>query len=301
MADANGCKVWDPHPLPNESVTWSGSCLEGYADGPGVVQWLADGQPGTRVEGTLARGKPVGKTTVVRPDGARFDGTYVDGERSGKGVWTWANGARYQGDWLHDQHNGVGVMTYANGDRYEGDWKDGKRSGHGVLTLHDGSRYDGEFVDDHPAHPELIKRKTYSLKETFTGSLIPKEQVTGVMVPADKSWEQLTPDEQQLVKAQYEPMAAGDEPPYPLHGQLAILDAAVKLQTRLGVEGQLTLAATIDPTGRPVSVDILRSPDKEMARQMALVLMLTKYKPARCGGAPCTMQYPWRMNFRLTQ
>lgn len=40
IVDAKGCKVWNAHPLGDESVAWSGSCKDGYADGPGVLQWL---------------------------------------------------------------------------------------------------------------------------------------------------------------------------------------------------------------------------------------------------------------------
>lgn len=34
-----GCKVWNPSPQPNESVTWSGECVDGKAHGNGILQW----------------------------------------------------------------------------------------------------------------------------------------------------------------------------------------------------------------------------------------------------------------------
>jgi hypothetical protein len=131
LPDANGCKVYDPSPQPNETVTWSGRCLDGYAEGSGVVQWLPGGKPGTRMEVTLVRGRPEGKGSTVSPSGARFEGTFHEGERSGNGIWTGPNGDRYEGAWLHDLHSGTGVLTRANGDRYEGDF--GKRAGIHVL------------------------------------------------------------------------------------------------------------------------------------------------------------------------
>jgi hypothetical protein len=30
----NGCKVWNTHPLPDETVSWSGACVNGLAQGP---------------------------------------------------------------------------------------------------------------------------------------------------------------------------------------------------------------------------------------------------------------------------
>ena len=46
IADSKtGCKVWDPMPQQNETVSWSGSCKNGLAQGRGVLQWYADGKP----------------------------------------------------------------------------------------------------------------------------------------------------------------------------------------------------------------------------------------------------------------
>src|SRR5437762_8118023 len=38
-----GCRVWNGAPQPNETISWSGRCRNGLAQGPGVVQWLEDG------------------------------------------------------------------------------------------------------------------------------------------------------------------------------------------------------------------------------------------------------------------
>lgn len=44
IADAKtGCKVWNSEPLPKESVTWSGDCLNGKAEGRGTLTWYRDG------------------------------------------------------------------------------------------------------------------------------------------------------------------------------------------------------------------------------------------------------------------
>jgi hypothetical protein len=320
LSDAHGCKVYDPNPQPNETVTWSGGCLDGYADGSGVVQWLQAGKPGTRVEGRLVRGRSDGQVSTVSPSGARFEGSFHEGARSGKGIWTAPNGDRYEGDWLHNERTGTGVLTRANGDRYEGgfvagkwsgkgtftttsgerysgDWLNNKREGKGQAIWGDGSRYVGAFVNDKPADPKLIVRETYSTRESVTGSLIPQRITTGIDVPIDKSYAQLTDAEKRRVKSLYQSMGAGDEPPYPLHGQREIIEAAQKLQESLRVTGELTLAVTVDSKGVPPNVEMIRSPDKEMTKFMAEVLMLQKYSAASCKGVPCQMQYPFRIDF----
>lgn len=322
LPDVNGCKVYDHNPQPNETVTWSGRCLDGYADGSGVVQWLQGGIPVSRSEGTLVRGRFEGHVSIASASGARFDGSFHDGERFGKGIWTWANGDSYDGNWLHDKRTGTGVLTRANGDRYQGDFVDGKWSGKGTFTTSsgerysgdwinnkregigqaiwgDGSRYEGAFVNDQPADPKLIIRETYSTREYFTGSLIPRRVTTGISVPIDKSYAQLTVEEQRRVKSLYQSMGDGDVPPYPLHGQREIIEAAQKLQKTLRVTGELTLAVTVNAKGEPINVEMLRSPNKEMTKEMAEVLMLQKYSPASCKGVPCQMQYPLRINFEV--
>src|SRR5215475_6638516 len=43
IADAStGCRVWNDHPRPKETITWSGRCENGLAQGNGVVQWFED-------------------------------------------------------------------------------------------------------------------------------------------------------------------------------------------------------------------------------------------------------------------
>src|SRR5208282_1753919 len=39
ITDSHGCKVWDSLPSANESVSWSGPCKDGYADGEGTLAW----------------------------------------------------------------------------------------------------------------------------------------------------------------------------------------------------------------------------------------------------------------------
>src|SRR5215471_4933150 len=51
------CKIWNPEPQPNESVTWSGDCKDGYATGQGVLKWTENGKPDVEYEGGYANGK----------------------------------------------------------------------------------------------------------------------------------------------------------------------------------------------------------------------------------------------------
>jgi hypothetical protein len=72
------CKIWNPEPQPNESVTWSGQCVDGLASGKGVLRWTEDGKPDIEFDGTYARGKRNGAGVLVTPDGHRIVGEWVD-------------------------------------------------------------------------------------------------------------------------------------------------------------------------------------------------------------------------------
>jgi MORN repeat len=73
------CKVWNPQPQPDDSVTWSGACVDGLASGKGILRWMKKAQPDVE-----------------------FNGEYKDGKRNGHGVLTTANGYSVEGVWVDD-------------------------------------------------------------------------------------------------------------------------------------------------------------------------------------------------------
>lgn len=87
------CKAWNPYPQPNESIKWSGNCVDGYAHGQGTMQWYLDGE--------------------LRDV---YVGNYAQGLMHGEGKFTWANGSRYDGEYYLGKRNGFGVMSLAQGD-----------------------------------------------------------------------------------------------------------------------------------------------------------------------------------------
>jgi hypothetical protein len=74
------CKIWDPEPQPNESVTWSGLCKDGLASGKGILRWTEDGKPDAEFDGEYTNGKRNGFGVMITPDGQRIEGEWVDDE-----------------------------------------------------------------------------------------------------------------------------------------------------------------------------------------------------------------------------
>ena len=149
IADSRtGCKVWDPQPEPQETVRWSGGCVDGFASGPGVTEWIENGLATEHTEGARAAGHLQGKGVQTLANGDRFEGAWKDDRKDGQGSYTAADGATYVGGFRNDRFEGIGVMTDSRGNRYEGAWKAGRRNGQGTFTGADGTRVTGLWVDD---------------------------------------------------------------------------------------------------------------------------------------------------------
>lgn len=148
---------------------------------------------------------------------------------------------------------------------------------------------------------EALPPPQYSIRQSVpdTGTRIPRKLVQGSAIPLNRSYSQLTEEEQQLVKSQYEAMRPLDEPPFPQGGLRPIHEAIAEIQRRLLVQGKLSLLAEVDAQGVAVNVSVYESPDPELTRGAASVLMLTKFKPAVCRGEPCKMSFPLRVTFQV--
>jgi hypothetical protein len=130
--------------------------------------------------------------------------------------------------------------------------------------------------------------------EPHTGSHLPTPQGTSP-VPLDAAYHDLTPEQQAKVRSQYETMADGDEPPYPLRGTGTMVRPLAQAQQTIEDEGMLVLFIHVDAKGEATKVEVIKTPSERIARVAAAIAMATKFKPAVCHGQPCAMGYPWRV------
>ena len=79
VAQKPGCYVWNPNPQPAESVTWTGECADGLAQGGGTLTWTSDGSQQTGT-GRLQNGKHNGIWVIRFASGEVQEGPIVDGE-----------------------------------------------------------------------------------------------------------------------------------------------------------------------------------------------------------------------------
>jgi hypothetical protein len=102
MDERSGCWAYDSNAGPMNSITWSGDCRNGRADGDGTLTFFERGRQIERLTGSFA------------------DGLLQDGHVQ----IAWSDGSSYDGDEVHGQFNGLGVLIATDGTRYDGRWQD---------------------------------------------------------------------------------------------------------------------------------------------------------------------------------
>jgi hypothetical protein len=130
-----------------------------------------------------------------------------------------------------------------------------------------------------------------------TGSRIRRELVK-IFIPAEKRYDELTPDQKAKFLALFSNLGATDEPPYPADG-LRPLAEAIVVALADGPVGKGTLFVTVhvDEQGDAKSTAVYETPGSRVSREVATVLMKAKYKPAKCNGTPCSSEFPFTARF----
>lgn len=121
------CQLLDPYYTDGVSFTWSGSAVNGKANGQGIATKYING----KIE-------------------SKYEGQYRNGVREGRGIFTRKDGSVETGTFINGQLTGKGSIKYENGDSYEGNLINYHMHGNGILHLGNGSTFVGYFVKDVP-------------------------------------------------------------------------------------------------------------------------------------------------------
>ena len=117
----------------------------------------------------------------------------------------------------------------------------------------------------------------------------PERPVTGI--PIDKTYAELSPEQQGMVKANYTNLGASDEPPYPLNGLKVISQRIANSEVSASVDGELVMQVDVSSSGEATAVTTVHSPNPSIARVAAVALQRERYKPGICRGQPCAMPF----------
>jgi hypothetical protein len=151
-ADSSGwlkdgpCALFGTDAGPGDTVSWTGPCVDGYAEGLGTATFTHDGQAQSFTAIFVHGAIPDGHVITRWGQGWSYDGETVGGRFNGTGILTTDTSDRFDGQWSDGKMNGFGVLLRANGERYAGDWKNDRPYGSGELRHADGSLLTGTFV-----------------------------------------------------------------------------------------------------------------------------------------------------------
>ena len=138
---------------------------------------------------------------------------------------------------------------------------------------------------------------------SFTGTILHKDLKWNSKIPLNKTYEQFTPEEKAELGALYESMPQGDEPPFPLQGMRPVFNSIKKGQRIVHARGQLNMVVTVSPEGKAVDVadhgGVGGANAAEFSQFAQSVLLMTKFKPAVCGGKPCKSEFPFQLDLAM--
>ena len=128
-ADRRGCYTWNPNPQPEETVTWSGRCVNGRASGRGKRVWRyrKDGAwESSSGEGGFRDGHEHGRWILRFADGTVSEGAYAAGKRSGHWIVRGADGKTWEGVYAGRKLQGFWVGHGAGEPEHEC-WENGEK------------------------------------------------------------------------------------------------------------------------------------------------------------------------------
>ena len=144
----SGCALFDASLRPGDTVSWSGACDNGRAEGPGTAHFSNNGAEFESFSGNFEGGVAAdGDVKVSWGQGWSYEGAMVSGHFEGHGVLVNDKQDRFDGDWKDGKLSGDGIVAHADGSRYEGEWSNDLPNGEGILTRADGSKLEGFFQD----------------------------------------------------------------------------------------------------------------------------------------------------------
>ena len=125
LSQPAGCHVWHPVRLVHETVSWTGDCMGGLAQGAGTLTSVWDDGRATET-GRFVDGKKNGHWVERGSDGWHGEGPYADGKQHGRWVLRFPNGAVGEGLIVNGERHGRWLRTL-DGNAREELYRNGRR------------------------------------------------------------------------------------------------------------------------------------------------------------------------------
>ena len=172
-----GCYVWNDYFVgSDETMTWTGECSGGRAQGKGTLKSIWEGvREREKLTGSLKDGKRHGRW-VERNDIWVEEGPYMEGKRHGHWVSVSASDGSVaeEGPYVEGKRHGQWVRHFPSGvfgsrpaGVLEDSYVEGKRHGLSVIRFANGAVWEGAFVD-YKMHGQWVEREEDGTVEYVT-------------------------------------------------------------------------------------------------------------------------------------
>lgn len=178
------CYFWNSDLQKDETVTWSGECSGGFAQGAGTLFWyIPQGiyiPIGIEAKGHLQKGKQYGhwiESLSRRSSPADLgeaagvkEGSYIHGKRHGNWVERYPEGYIYsvvEGPYVNGKKHGQWVTRKEDGRAGGGSYVDGKKHGQWLEYDSIGSKMEVPYVNG-KEHGKVVIHYMTGITETIT-------------------------------------------------------------------------------------------------------------------------------------
>ena len=122
-----GCKIYGEHTQPIVTVYWDGDCVDGKAEGKGLLRVHIDDIPFSTYEGEVRQGMAHGYGILISPDNSRYEGEFKDNKMHGHGAIISVDGKRLEGTYHNGLPHGVMTISAPGTEDIEVEFKHGRR------------------------------------------------------------------------------------------------------------------------------------------------------------------------------
>jgi len=162
----SGCIIYSPYFDKNFEFDFSSKCIDGFAEGNGVLTIYSGADFVGSVSGEFTKGYPTGMCTVKTLSEDVYEVPFINGRMWGNGTFTKKNGQIFKGNLVNLKKHGEGEIIYTDGNVFTGIINENEPWIGRVLTLKKDTIYIeyGEEVNKPskliPCTPVLNKEQT---------------------------------------------------------------------------------------------------------------------------------------------
>lgn len=137
-------------------------------------------------------------------------------------------------------------------------------------------------------------QKYYLTGEPVVGTKIRQIDATAP-ISFNKSYVELSNDEQLLFNKQFKDLSVNDRPPFPAKGLRAIYRPILEKNKSITDRGLLQLSVAVDKHGNVDAIRVVDAPSAKLERYATSVIKKVEFEPASCDGEACAMEFPVRL------